>query len=339
MTRAILEGRRARRAARPARRWRRSTPAPRSTPRAARDDDRRGGRGGARGDRRRAARSQALEGYVAGEPAPRAERGRRGERATGTGARPRSWPKRARRSSAARREQPAARAEPRGAPAGGRGRFRDALAAPGIGVIAEFKRRSPSAGALRERARPRRRSSAPTSAAARSPLSVLTEEPNFGGSLEDLRSARAACALPLLRKDFIVDRYQLLEARAAGADAVLLIVAALADARARRAARRRRARSGSTCSSRCTTRTSSNARSRTGRRSSASTTATCATSRVDVERTERLLELMPPRRDRRLGVGDLARRAAARARSEQGVRRGAGGRDADARAAIPSARC
>jgi indole-3-glycerol phosphate synthase len=108
-------------------------------------------------------------------------------------------------------------------------RFRAALARPGVGVIAEFKRRSPSAGELR---------SEPDLAAiigayaggGASAISVLTEQPNFGGSLEDLRLARTLCELPLLRKDFVIDHYQLLEARAAGADAVLLIVAALNDA-------------------------------------------------------------------------------------------------------------
>ena len=108
----------------------------------------------------------------------------------------------------------------------GERRFRDALASPGIGVIAEFKRRSPSAGALSEDPDLHEIVTAYQRGGAVA-LSVLTEGPNFDGSLEDLRAARAACGLPILRKDFIVDPYQLHEARAAGADAVLLIVAAL----------------------------------------------------------------------------------------------------------------
>ena len=115
-----------------------------------------------------------------------------------------------------------------GAEGGPERRLRTALAAPGIGVIAEFKRRSPSAGALG--VRPDLGEIVPAYARGGAvALSILTEGPNFGGALADLRQARALCSLPLLRKDFIVDRYQLLEALAAGADAVLLIVAALED--------------------------------------------------------------------------------------------------------------
>jgi indole-3-glycerol phosphate synthase len=105
-------------------------------------------------------------------------------------------------------------------------RFEAALAEPGIAVIAEFKRRSPSAGALREAPDLHEIVGAYERGGATA-LSVLTEGPNFDGSLEDLRAARVACELPILRKDFIVDEYQLHEAKVARADAVLLIVAAL----------------------------------------------------------------------------------------------------------------
>jgi indole-3-glycerol phosphate synthase len=111
----------------------------------------------------------------------------------------------------------------------GRLRFRDALAGPGISVIAEFKRRSPSAGVLRERADVRALARAYERGGA-SAVSVLTEGEYFDGSLDDLRAARASCDLPLLRKDFIIDDYQLYEACESGADAVLLIAAALDDA-------------------------------------------------------------------------------------------------------------
>ena len=113
--------------------------------------------------------------------------------------------------------------------AGGKGEgrpFMEALARPGTSLIAEHKRRSPSAGAIREgtscsdmvRAYERGGAAA---------LSILTEEAHFGGSLDDLREARRASELPILRKDFTVDPYQVYEAKAAGADAVLLVVGSL----------------------------------------------------------------------------------------------------------------
>jgi indole-3-glycerol phosphate synthase len=107
------------------------------------------------------------------------------------------------------------------------------LAAPGSSVIAEVKRRSPSKGDLAQIADPAAlaRQYAAGGAAA---ISVLTEQRRFSGSLADLRAVRAAVDVPLLRKDFIVDPYQVLEARVAGADLVLLIVAALDDDTLRR---------------------------------------------------------------------------------------------------------
>jgi indole-3-glycerol phosphate synthase len=104
--------------------------------------------------------------------------------------------------------------------------FADALARPGLSVIAEHKRRSPSAGLIRHGLALEEVVGAYERGGAAA-LSVLTEEASFGGSLDDLRRARSASRLPILRKDFIVDPYQVIEAMAAGADAILLIVAAL----------------------------------------------------------------------------------------------------------------
>ncbi len=115
----------------------------------------------------------------------------------------------------------AALSSPRGAA------FEARLGRPGVtNVIAECKRRSPSKGVLAEVYEPTRIARAYEQGGVAA-ISVLTEPTFFDGSLAHLTAVRAAVETPLLRKDFIVDEYQLLEARAAGADAILLIVAAL----------------------------------------------------------------------------------------------------------------
>jgi indole-3-glycerol phosphate synthase len=107
--------------------------------------------------------------------------------------------------------------------------FAEALSRPGTSVIAEYKRRSPSAGTIREGAAVEEIVGAYERGGAAA-LSVLTEQDHFGGSLADLEAARSVSDLPILRKDFTIDPYQVYEAKVYGADAILLVVGALSDA-------------------------------------------------------------------------------------------------------------
>jgi indole-3-glycerol phosphate synthase len=107
--------------------------------------------------------------------------------------------------------------------------FRGALARPGVSVISEIKKASPSRGLLREDFRPDQLAQRFEQAGAAA-ISVLTEEEFFQGALEHLKQARGATSIPLLRKDFVFDPWQVWEARAGGADSFLLIAAILDDA-------------------------------------------------------------------------------------------------------------
>ena len=137
------------------------------------------------------------------------------------------------RVSASAIDAEAARRAPRGT------EFAAALRRQGVNVIAECKRRSPSRGILRRTYQPETIALGYEAAGAAA-ISVLTEGTFFDGALDHLRRVREAVSIPVLRKDFLSTEFQLVEARAAGADAVLLIVAALADAELRQLLERSR---------------------------------------------------------------------------------------------------
>jgi indole-3-glycerol phosphate synthase len=123
-------------------------------------------------------------------------------------------------------DQLQAQAEAQGEPRDFVGSIHKKVMANKAAVIAEIKKASPSKGVIREDFKPAEIAKSYEKAGAAC-LSVLTDEPYFQGSAAYLKQARAACKLPVLRKDFIIDEYQVFEARAMGADCILLIVAAL----------------------------------------------------------------------------------------------------------------
>ena len=232
--------------------------------------------------------------------------------------------KRRRKERAAQGPREGARAPRRGLPA-----VLEALTRPGVSLIAEHKRRSPSAGKIRKGSKVADVVQAYERGGAAA-LSILTEPFHFGGSLDDLREARAAATLPVLRKDFIVDKYQLYEAAAAGADAILLIVAALDDKALGQAAARGRRRSTSTRWSRSTTSASSSAALEFEADVLGINNRDLSDFSVDIERTYELLADVPAGKTVVSESGFSHPRAARRARARRRRRR-PDRRDADAR--------